>query len=401
MSGKIIKSLLLLVAVLMLVSALFGCGGQKDGDANQADKAPSGEDGSKEDSTPGGGDNIVIGVMVPTSGTEAQYGNDMYRSYQLAVKEINDAGGILGRKLELYQADDGCDPNMASQAASKIISQNVDFVVGGYCSGATIPALQQYFDADLLMLVSAANSTRITEQNFSQTFMINSPGSHAVITLSELCLSLGVKSVALIHQGDDYTQNLSDLCEEGLPKVGIGIATIQMMEKGAADVSAIVTAIRNSGAEFVYWCGYHADGSNVIKQLRRGGYEGYIAVGDGSASAELIEACGPDGEGVYVTSPPFVEFAAGGEKFVADYKAMHNNIDPDPYATLCYDTIYVLKKAVEAANSFDTAAVRDAVQSIEYLGLAGLIKFTSEREPAVSRFIILQIENGAFKLITP
>jgi len=229
--------------------------------------------------------------------------------------------------------------------------------------------------------------------------MINSPGSHAVLTLGALCNSLGVKNVALIHQGDDYTKNLSDLCEEGLPKVGVGIATIQMMEKGAADVSAIVTAIRNSGADFVYWCGYHADGSNVIKQLRRGGYTGYIAVGDGSASVELIEACGPDGEGVYVTSPPFVEFAEGGEKFVADYKAMHNGIEPDPYATLCYDTIYVLKKAIETANSFDLAPVRDAVQAIEYQGLSGLIKFTPDREPAVSNFIVLQIENGAFKLV--
>jgi len=379
MRGKKSRFLLFLIAIFLLISTAYGCGGE----------GQSGETAK----------DIVIGVMVPTSGTEAQYGNDMYRSYQLAVKEINEAGGILGRQIKLYLADDGCNPNMASQAASKIISQNVDFVVGGYCSGATIPALQQYYDANLLMLISAANSTRITEQGLEQTFMINSPGSHAVITLAELCKSLGVKSVALIHQGDDYTQNLSDLSEEELPKSGIGIATVQMMEKGAADVSAIVTAIRNSGADFVYWCGYHADGSNVIKQLRRGGYKGYIAVGDGSASTELIEACGPDGEGVYVTSPPFVEFAEGGEKFVADYRAMHN-VDPDPYATLCYDTIYVLKKAIEKVESFELEPVRNAMQNIEYNGLAGLIKFTPDREPAVSRFIILQIDNGAFKLIT-
>jgi len=228
--------------------------------------------------------------------------------------------------------------------------------------------------------------------------MINSPGTHAVLTLTDLCKSLRTQKVALIHQGDAYTKNLSDICESSLPQSGIEIATVQVMEKGAADVSAIVTAVRNSGADFVYWCGYHADGSNVIKQLRQGGYEGEIAVGDGSASVELIEACGPAGEGVYVTSPPFVEFAAGGEKFVADYKAKHN-MDPGTYATLCYDTIYVLKKAVETSNSTELAKVRDAVQNIEYKGLSGLIKFTADREPAISNFIVLQIENGAFKLV--
>ena len=375
MRGKSIKLISLLLIVFLLASVLAGCNKKSD---------------NKD---------IVIGVLSPTSGSEAYYGTDMVQSYQLAVNEINNAGGILGRKLSLYPADDGCDASMASNAASKIISQGVDFVVGGYCSGATIPALQKFYDENLLMLISAANSTQITEQGFNQSFMINSPGTHALLTLTDLCKSLGTTSVALIHQGDAYTKDLSDLCEAGLPKSGISIATVQMMEKGAADVSAIVTAIRSSGADFVYWCGYHVDGSNVIKQLRQGGYTGDIAVGDGSASVELITACGPDGQGVYVTSPPFVEFAVGGEKFVNDYKDL-NKMDPGTYATLCYDTIYLLKKAIETANSFETAAVRDAVQNIEYQGLSGLIRFTPDREPALSNFIILQIDNGAFKLIT-
>ena len=390
MRRKTIKLLSTLLTVFLLASLLSGC------DSNTGN---TGSSGNTSDSSAADQKDVVIGVLSPTSGSEAYYGNDMLQSYQLAVSEINASGGILGRQLSLYPADDGCDANMASNAASRIISQEVDFVVGGYCSGATIPALQKFYDANLLMLISAANSTQITEQGFNQSFMINSPGTHALLTLTDLCKSLGTKSVALIHQGDAYTKDLSDLCEKGLPASGIEIATVQVMEKGAADVSAIVTAIRNSGADFVYWCGYHADGSNVIKQLRQGGYTGDIAVGDGSASVELITACGPAGEGVYVTSPPFVEFAVGGEKFVADYNTMHS-MDPGTYATLCYDTIYLLKKAVETANSFETQAVRDAMQNIEHQGLSGFIKFTAEREPAVSNFIILQIDSGAFKLIT-
>jgi branched-chain amino acid transport system substrate-binding protein len=379
MRGKLTRITSLLVVAIMLSSALAGC------------TLPGGGQSSKKD--------ITIGVLAPTSGSEAYYGNDMLQSYRLAVDEINDKGGILGRKLALFPADDGCDANMASQAASKIIANNCDFVVGGYCSGATIPALQQFIDAKLLMLISCANSTDITKLNLNQTFMLNSPGTHAAVTLTDLCKSLGTKKLALIHQGDAYTKNLSDICSETLPKSGIEIAAVEVMEKNATDVSAIVTAIRNSGADFVYWCGYHADGSVVIKQLRSGGYDGHIAVGDGSASVELIDACGPAGEGVYVTSPPFVEFATGGEKFIADYKAKFN-MEPGTYATLCYDTIYVLKAAIEKANSTDLEKVRDAVQGIEYKGLSGLIKFTPERELAVSNFIILQIEKGAFKLVT-
>jgi len=379
MRGKTIRCIAVLTVSLMLASVLSGCGSAKSGAG-------------------GGSGDITIGVLCPTSGSNAYYGNDMYQSYQLAVSEINAAGGVMGRKLSLFQADDGCDSNMATQAAAKIVSKGVDFVVGGYCSGATIATLQQFFDAHLVMLVSAANSTDITKLGLNQTFMLNSPGTHAAVTLTNLCKSLGTKSVALVHQGDAYTKNLSDICQSTLPQSGINIATVQVMEPNAADVSAIVTAIRNSGADLVYWCGYHADGSNVIKQLRQGGYKGQIAVGDGSASTELITACGPAGEGVYVTSPPFVEFAQGGDKFVADYKAKFN-MDPGTYATLSYDTIYVLKKAIETAGSTDFAKVRDAVQNIDYQGLSGRIKFTADRELAVSNFIILQIKDGKFTLV--
>jgi branched-chain amino acid transport system substrate-binding protein len=193
---------------------------------------------------------------------------------------------------------------------------------------------------------------------------------------------------------------LSDRVQAGLPAGEFEIATVQVMEKNAQDVSSIVTAINNSGADFVYWCGYHADGSNVIKQLRRGGYTGEIAVGDGSADVDLIEACGADGEGVYATSPPYVKLAQGGDKFIADYEAKFNT-SPGAYATLCYDTIYLLKAAVEKAGTLEMAKVRDEVQAIEHKGLSGTIKFTADREPQLSNFIIMKIQDGDFVLVTP
>jgi len=375
MQKKFIK-LFSLVLAAVLVASIVGC--SKDSGSND----------------------IVIGVLAPLSGTEAYYGKDMQQSYQLACDEINAAGGVLGRQLKLFAADDGADANMAASAAAKIVSQKVDFVVGGYASGATIAAMKQFYDENLLLLISCANSTEITKQNLNQSFMLNSPGTHAAVTLTELCKSLGTKKIALVHQGDAYTKNLADICSDTLPKNGFELAPVQMIEKNNPDASAIVTAIRSSGADFVYWCGYHSDGSNVIKQLRQGGYEGTIAVGDGSSSPELITACGPAGEGVYVTSPPFVKVAEGGEAFIKAYNDKYK-VDPGTYATLCYDTIYLLKDAIEKANSTDFAAVRDAVQAIDYKGLSGRIQFSENRELATSNFMILQIEKGEFKLITP
>ena len=341
---------------------------------------------------------IRIGVLAPMSGSEAYYGNDMMNSYGLAVDQINAAGGVLGRKLELLSpADDGCDALMSAQAATMITSQNPDFVVGGYCSGATIPAMQEFYDNGLVFLNSTANSTRITDLNLNQSFMINSPGTHAVNTLILLIKNLGVKRIATIHQGDDYTQNLSDICHAKLPPAGYQMVSTEVMEKGAPDVSAIVTSIRNANTELVYWCGYFADGGNVIRQLRQGGYTGYIVCGDGSSSPELITAAGQAGEDVFITSPPYVEFAAGGEEFIAAYEK-RNNQPCGPYSTLCYDTIMVLKTGIEQAGSIEMDKVRDKIQNISYSGLSGLISFTPQRELVNSNFIVVQIKNGAFTL---
>jgi len=352
------------------------------------------------------GSDIVIGVLVPTTGDEAYYGKDMMQAYQLAVSEINKAGGVLGRNLRLFQADDGSDKDMASTAASKIISEGVDFVVGGYSSGATIVTLQQFSDANLLMLITAANSTDITKQGFNRAFMVNSPASHAVITLIDLLKFVGAQNIALIHQGCAYSQNLSDLCKEGLPAAGFTIVAEELMQRNAADISAIVTSVIHSEADFVFWCGYHADGSNVIRQLRHGGYEGHIGVGDGSASRELIKMTGYEGERVFVISPPYAEFLPGGDAFVSAYRTFHkmaadDTSFPGAYASLAYDTIYLLKTAIEKVGTLETQTVWRAVQAIEFQGLSGLIKFTTDREPVLSNFIILQIDDEEFKKIVP
>lgn len=116
---------------------------------------------------------LKIGIMVPTTGSEATAGKDMENSIKLAVEEINKAGGVLGMKIVTITGDDGCDPQMASSAASKLVSSDVVGVVGGYCSGATLPTLKIYGDAGIPFVVAAANSTKLIDANPGTSFQIN------------------------------------------------------------------------------------------------------------------------------------------------------------------------------------------------------------------------------------
>src|SRR5690606_2725748 len=121
-------------------------------------------------------DTLTFGVLVPTTGSEATYGQDMANAVTLALDEINAAGGVLGKQVTSVVGDDGCDAQQAVNAASKLASSGVVGIVGGYCSGATVPTLKIYGDANLPMIIPAANSTQLIPENPGNDCMIHQTG---------------------------------------------------------------------------------------------------------------------------------------------------------------------------------------------------------------------------------
>ncbi len=151
---------------------------------------------------------LKIGIMVPTTGSEATAGKDMENSIKLAVNEINKAGGVLGMNVVTITGDDGCDPQMATSAASKLVSSDVVGVVGGYCSGATLPTLKIYGDAGTPFVVAAANSTKLIDANPGTSFQINSTGFDQVNTAVDLFQAKGIKKLALFIRATDILRIL-------------------------------------------------------------------------------------------------------------------------------------------------------------------------------------------------
>lgn len=394
------KKLLLLLIMIMAVSLIaFACAPAAETEQPAETETP----GETEDPAPTFDGEILIGLLIPLTGSEGTYGVDMQNSYQMAADEINEAGGVLGKKIVLTAEDDACDPNQAATAGAKLLSSTPLVITGGYCSGATIPALGAFNDAKIPFLSSAANSMEIPKLGLPQTYLVNSTGNMQIDKSLELYAKLGTKKLAIIHQGDAYTQNLSEISDEKVPPTGIEIVSHSIMPKGEQDISAIVTQIKSSGADTVLWCGYYADGGLVIKQLRQGGFTGPILCGDGSSDTQLIEIAGPAGEeadGTYLLSPPYVEFSAKGPDYIAKYEGKYGQ-KPGPYSTLCYDTMYVIAEAIERAGSLEFEAINKEIAATPgYEGMSGLIKFTEDDHTLVdSNFIVLKIEGGKFALV--
>ena len=337
---------------------------------------------------------IKIGVLVPTTGGQASYGQDMANAVQLAMDELNKAGGDT---YSMVVGDDGCDPQQAVNAATKLASSGIAGVVGGYCSGATIPTLKIFGDAKLPFIITAANSTKLIPANPGNAFMINSTGNDQVAKALEFWKAKCYKSIAIVNEGDAYSQDLATLAQKSFTDAGGTVADFETVNHGEQDYSSVVTKIKAANPDAVFWPAYDDDGGPFIKQLREGGYQGAIYVGDGSTSTNLLKLAGDASEGVFAFSSPTAEFLPDAKAFADAYQAKFN-VAPSSYGPLTYDGMKLLADAISKAGGTDSAKVIDALSKEDYKGLAGEISFRPDHTLARSNFIVIEAKGGAWAL---
>ena len=341
---------------------------------------------------------LKIGIMVPTTGSEATSGKDMENAIKLAAMEINEGGGVLGMQIETMTGDDACDPQQGTAAASKLVSADVAAVVGGYCSGATLPTLKIYGDANVPFVIAAANSTKLIDANMGNAYQINSTGFDQVATAVELFEKQGAQKIAVIHQGDGYSEDLAKLTRDKWTEMGKEVVAYEVVNKGEQDHSALVTRIKSKAPDAVFWTAYYADGALLIKQLRQAGYRNLIAVGDGSNSPKLLEIAGKAAEGVYCFSNPTVDYLPAAKDFHANYKKTFNQ-EPDAYAALAYDGMKLMADAINRAGSTDKNAIIKALgETTSFTGIAGPVSFTDKNTLARSNFVTLIAKDGKWVL---
>lgn len=377
------------VTFLTLALAVTGCGTQPSTPSTPA--TPS--------ATPvASGGEIKIGLPLPMTGSEATYGKDMENAIKLAVDEINAKGGVSGKKIVTVTGDDACDPQQATAAANKLVSAGVVAIVGGYCSGATIPTLTIYNEKNIPFVITAANSSKIAAQNPGNSFEINSPAEQQTQKAIELFKKLGATKLAIVEQGDAYSSDLAKQTETSWKAAGNTVVSHDVTNKGEQDFSSVVTSLKSKNADLVFWTAYYADGALLIKQLRQGGYKGTVVVGDGSSDPKLIEMAGAAGDGIYVLSPPIADYLPTAKQFVDNYKAKFNQ-SPGAYAPLAYDGMKLIADALTRAGSTDgKATIKALSETKDFAGLAGKINFAADKTLKESNFIVLQIKNGKFAL---
>lgn len=345
---------------------------------------------------------VKLAMVIPISGSSAPTGAYMKNGAQLAVDEINKAGGVLaGRMLQLVVEDEACDPQQAVAGANKAVSDGAVVSVGGYCSGATLPTLPIFAKANIPMIIPAANSQDLVKQGLKNVFMINGTGKQQSTAALTFMKKSGYATVALVDDNTSYSKDITTETQSQIEKDGsVKVLLNTSVTAGESDYSAVVNDIMKAKPALVYWTGYYQEGGLIINQLKAQGFTGAIMVADGSVDPSLPKIAGAGSEGVFatMTQTPDTLQGAGAEKWIADYKAKFS-ADPGPYSTQAYDAVRLAAKAIEDAGSTKGDAIIKALEAIDgFTMFSGPLKFTPEHTLSSGGFIILVIKDGKFAL---
>src|SRR5687767_11275572 len=341
---------------------------------------------------------VKIGHVGPTSGGIAHLGKDNENGARMAIDELNAKGVTIGgkkAKFELLAEDDGADPKQGTAAAQKLVDSKVNGVVGHLNSGTSIPASKIYSDAGIPQISPSATNPKFTRQGFKTTFRVVADDVHLGGTLGKYSIAqLKGKSIAVIDDRTAYGQGVAEEFEKGVVASGGKVGARQFTTDKATDFTAILTAVKASKPDVVFYGGMDAVAGPMIRQAKQLGIKAKFMGGDGICSGELPKLAGgamADGQ-VVCAEAGGVEGTqkVGMDKFRDDFKKKFN-ADVQIYAPYVYDAVNVMVAAMVKANSADPKVYLPVLAKTDgYKGVTGNISFDEKGD----------VKNGALTLYT-
>ncbi|MDO4913330.1 MAG: ABC transporter substrate-binding protein [Bifidobacteriaceae bacterium] len=360
--------------------------------------------GSMSDSSNSSSDTYVIGSITTISGAAAAYGEAELKGFNLAISEINKAGGVNGKKLSLQNLDDKGDATEASNAFNRLSDNSSVIAVAGPTISSTTAAITPLADsAKLATIAPAATSDSIETGNyvFRACFKDSYQGEVAAKFAAE---NLKVKKVAVLYgTGDAYSSGTAQAFIKTAKAEGLDVvATENSSSADATEYSSQLQKIQASGAEFLYAPYYYSTaGPYIIPQARSLGFTGVIMGPDGYDGLQTSENPSAFNDVYYTTHySPDDTSNSKVAAFIESYKKANNNNDPNTFAALGYDTIYMIKDALEkAGKDASRESVRDEIAKLNFSGVTGSFTLDKTGSPKKS-VIVLKEEDGTPKYLT-
>ena len=339
---------------------------------------------------------IPVGVYAALTGDQAAFGNATVQGAKLAAEEINAAGGVLGRKIHLVIEDDQGRPDQAASVVTKLItSDSVIAVIGENSSTQSLAGAPICQMSKVPMISPSSTNPAVTEKGdyiFRVCFTDPYQGK-ALAAFAKNSLKLDTAAI-LVDKKTDYSVGLSQFFRKEYEALGGTIVAEQSYSGGDTDFRPQLTAIRSTKPQMVFIPGFYTEVGQIAIQARDLGIRVPLVGGDGWDSPTLTEIGGTSLDGSYFSNHYFFgDPQPRVQEFVRKIRERHGK-NPDANASLGYDALHILARAIREAGSLDRPAIRDRIAATrDYPGVSGTITMGPDRNP-VKPLAIIKLEHG-------
>ncbi|GAB2179191.1 branched-chain amino acid ABC transporter substrate-binding protein [Dongia sp. agr-C8] len=324
---------------------------------------------------------ITIAVAGPMTGDLAAFGEQLRRGSEMAVKDINAAGGVNGEQLKLEIGDDQCDPKQARQVANDLVAKGVVFVAGHFCSGSSIPASEVYIEEGILQITPASTNPAFTDDPAKKgvTTVMRTCGrddAQGVFAGPWLAKTYAGKNVAILDDKSAYGQGLANETQKNFEAAGQKTALRETYTQKEKDFSALISKMKEAKIDAVYIGGYHNDVGLMVRQAREQGFKADFISADALNTAEFWSISGPAGEGLRYSDGASAVNLDSAKAVVEKFRA--EKYEPEGYTLNSYAAIQAWAAAANEAKTTDGDKVAATLRSHPFQTAIGELKWDAK-----------------------
>jgi len=348
---------------------------------------------------------IKIGHASGTSGTAAHLGKDNENGARMAVEELNAKGVVIGGKkykIVLQAEDDASDPKQGTAVAQKLVDAKVNGVIGHQVSGTTIPASRIYFNAGIPQISPSASNPQYTRQRFNSAFRNIANDEQQGAALARYALqNVKAKRIAVIDDRTAYGKGLADEFSKNIkrlgPAAGAAIVSTQYTNDKATDFNAILTTVKATKPDLVFYGGMDAVAAPMLRQMKQLGFPVKFMGGDGMCSDSVPRLAGDGMNDDQVLCAEAGGVAPAQEKALTDFKAAYKKrfgVEVQTYAPQTYDALMTMVDAMQQAGSPDPVKYLPYLAKINHKGVTGDISFDARGDIKDGALTIFTFQKG-------
>ena len=340
-------------------------------------------------------EDLLIGTAGSVTGQYAIFGEQMTRGAEMAVADINAAGGVLGNRLVLEIGDDACEAKQAVAVANQMVNKGVAFVAGHFCSSTSIPASEIYYEEGILQISPASTNPLLTEQGYENVFRTcGRDDQQGLVAGNFLARVFPGQRIAILHDKTAYGKGLADETKKALNAAGVEEAVYEAYTAGEKDYTALVSKLKAEEIDVIYLGGYHTEAGLIVRQADSQGLDATLVSGDALVTEEFWSITGDAGEGTLFSFSPDPTKNEAAAEVVARF--MEQGYKPEGYTLYTYAAIQVFAQAAEAAGSTDIDALVEQMRTLTFDTVLGELTFDGKGDVALPGYVFYEWTDGAY-----